>query len=220
MEISLIAGDICTFCGGAIVNAANEAMLGGGGGVDGAIHRAAGYQLKRACAGAPVLATRPRSDDIEGEDCDIRCLIGGAVPVPGFDLLCKWVINTVGPIWPKDGDDPTYVARMMALVGMQMKVGLAEISPDKVARALLRDCFRMAMLTAMGMGLKSIAYPAISTGVYGCSQVDCAQTAMNFVKDYRSWPIDVTIYLYPACNLPIWQAMAEHCGVQLAPAPA
>ena len=111
----------------AIVNAANPSLLGGGG-VDGAIHRAAGADLLRACRALPE--SRP----------GVRCPTGEARITPGFGLPARHVIHTVGPIW-QDGQhgEP----------------------------ALLAACYRNALALAQAHGLASIAFPAISCGVYG-----------------------------------------------------
>ena len=86
MPINVIEADITALAVDAIVNAANETLLGGGG-VDGAIHRAAGPRLLAACRALPQLAP------------GVRCPTGEARITPGFDLPARWVIHTVGPIW-------------------------------------------------------------------------------------------------------------------------
>ena len=85
LEVHITAGDITTFDGDVVVNAANPAMLGGGG-VDGAIHKAAGPWLYMAC------------EQVQAED-GIRCPTGQVRPTPAFDLHAKWVFHTVGPIF-------------------------------------------------------------------------------------------------------------------------
>lgn len=121
MELKAIVADITTLDTDAIVNAANESLAPGGG-VCGAIHRAAGPELARACAA------------IGG------CRTGEARITPGFRLPAKYVIHAVGPIW-RDGGE-----------------GEAE---------LLASAYRSAMLLAAEHGIQSIAFPAISTGIYG-----------------------------------------------------
>jgi len=119
-------GDITRLQVDAIVNAANELMLGGGG-VDGAIHRAAGPRLLEACRAVPEV--RP----------GVRCPTGDARITEGFDLPARYVIHTVGPIW-RDGthgeDD------------------------------LLAGCYRESLSLADQYSLQSIAFPAISCGVF------------------------------------------------------
>ena len=90
MLISVIAADITTLAVDAIVNAANETLLGGGG-VDGAIHRAAGPALLEACRALPPVAP------------GVRCPTGEARITPGFALPARWVIHTVGPVWHGGG---------------------------------------------------------------------------------------------------------------------
>ena len=126
-HIEVIESDITTLPVDAIVNAANETLLGGGG-VDGAIHRAAGPQLLAACRALPQV--RP----------NVRCPTGQARITPGFRLPARFVIHTVGPFWR----------------------GGSYGEPD-----LLTSCYRESLRLAGENGVGSIAFPAISCGVYG-----------------------------------------------------
>ena len=142
--IKIIQGDITTLVVDAIVNAANQVMLGGGG-VDGAIHRAAGPELYEACLKVPEV--RP----------GVRCPTGEARITPGFRLPAKFVIHTVGPVYC-DG-----------LHG----------EPEKLA-----TCYRNSLALAAENGCKSIAFPCISTGVYGYPKEAAAQIAVREVKAF------------------------------------
>lgn len=135
--IELTRDDITTLHLDAIVNAANQKLLGGGG-VDGAIHRAAGPRLLEACR---------RIDEVRP---NVRCPTGEARITPGFDLPATWVVHTVGPVWAWAG---THV----------------EMSAEKAGEKerLLRSCYRQSLTLAAERGCTSIAFPAISCGVYG-----------------------------------------------------
>ena len=142
--IKIIQGDITTLAVDAIVNAANQVMLGGGG-VDGAIHRAAGPELYEACLKVPEV--RP----------GVRCPTGEARITPGFRLPAKFVIHTVGPVY-RDGFHG---------------------EPEKLAA-----CYRNSLALAAENGCTSIAFPCISTGIYGYPIEDAAKIAVREVRDY------------------------------------
>ncbi len=126
-RLEVLRGDLTRLDVDAIVNAANERMLGGGG-VDGAIHRAAGPELLAACQNVPEV--RP----------GVRCPTGEACITLGFRLAARHVIHTVGPVWR----------------------GGAKGEP-----ALLAACYRNSLALARDHGLRSVAFPAISCGVFG-----------------------------------------------------
>ncbi|MFI6098679.1 macro domain-containing protein [Lentzea sp. NPDC051213] len=139
--IEVVLGDITTEAVDAIVTAANESLMGGGG-VDGAIHRAAGPRL--AAAGAELAP----------------CEQGQAVATPAFDLApVRYVIHTVGPVWEGGGH-----------------------GEDQV----LTDCYLHSLRLAVELGVGSIAFPAIATGVYGFPVPRAAEIAVRAV---RSLPI-------------------------------
>jgi O-acetyl-ADP-ribose deacetylase (regulator of RNase III) len=141
--IEVVLGDITRMRVDAIVNAANERMLGGGG-VDGAIHAAAGPDLLRACR--EVAEVRP----------GVRCPTGEARITPAFDLPAKWVIHTVGPVWR----------------------GGASGEPE-----LLASCYRASLALADAHDARSIAFPAISCGVYGYPAQLAASVAVGAVRE-------------------------------------
>jgi O-acetyl-ADP-ribose deacetylase (regulator of RNase III) len=138
-EIIVIQGDITTLDVDTIVNAANSGLLGGGG-VDGAIHRAAGPALLEECRAI----TGKRGG----------CPAGDAVITGAGRLPCRNVIHTVGPVWHGGGR------------------GEGE---------LLASCYRKSLLLAESAGLKSIAFPNISTGVYGYPKGEAAEIAVKTV---------------------------------------
>lgn len=141
-RIQVLQGDITTLDVDVIVNAANPSLLGGGG-VDGAIHRAAGPALLDACK---------QVRQQQGE-----CPPGHAVITIAGNLRAKAVIHTVGPVW-RGGDE--HEAR------------------------LLEDAYRNSLQLAEANGYMTIAFPAISTGVYGYPKAAAAEIAVNTVTDY------------------------------------
>jgi O-acetyl-ADP-ribose deacetylase (regulator of RNase III) len=140
-KIDVICGDITTLAVDAIVNAANEQMLGGGG-VDGAIHRAAGPELLDACRALPEVAA------------GVRCPTGEARITPGFRLNARHVIHTVGPVW-RGGTEGE--ARLLAAA------------------------YRNSLNLAREHRLSSIAFPAISCGVYGYPVSRAASIAVRTI---------------------------------------
>ncbi len=133
--VEIVVADITTLAVDAIVNAANRALQGGGG-VDGAIHRAAGPELLAACR------------DLGG------CETGSAKMTPGFNLPAKHVIHAVGPEWSGGGEDED---------------------------VLLASCYRAAMALGRDEALSSLAFPAISTGVYGFPADRAARIAVGTI---------------------------------------
>jgi O-acetyl-ADP-ribose deacetylase (regulator of RNase III) len=147
--IEAILGDITTLSVDAMVNAANSTLLGGGG-VDGAIHRAAGPELLAECR---RIAEARRN--VPGGPCPT----GEAVATGAYALPCRRVIHTVGPVWR----------------------GGSRGEP-----ALLASCYRNSLLLAEQEGLNSVAFPNISTGVYGYPKELAAQVAIQAVRETLS----------------------------------
>ena len=138
MIITALRGDITAQDVDAIVNAANSALAGGGG-VDGAIHRAAGArELHAACAAIG------------------RCEPGDAVVTPGFALRARYIIHTVGPVWRGGGNG----------------------EPETLTR-----CYRSCIARADEIGARTIACPAISTGIYGYPIEAAARVAVATLRE-------------------------------------
>lgn len=143
MRVEAVLGDITREGVDAVVNAANSGLLGGGG-VDGAIHRAAGPGLLEACR---ELRRTVLPDGLP---------VGQAVATPGFALSARWVVHTVGPNRHAGETDPR----------------------------LLASCFATSLDVAAEVGARSVAFPAVSAGVYGWAAQDVAQVAVAAV---RAW---------------------------------
>lgn len=153
MKIELIKGDITKLEADAIVNAANSSLLGGGG-VDGAIHRAGGKQILEEC--------------IEIRNKQGKCKPGEAAATTAGDLPAQYVIHTVGPVW--NGDE------------------------EKCSQ-LLAGCYYNSLKLAESLGLKTIAFPNISTGVYRFPKELAARIAIDEVKNFTSETIEKVIFV-------------------------
>ena len=140
-QIRLVLGDITEQQVDAIVNAANHSLFGGGG-VDGAIHRAAGPSLLEACR------------EVRRERYPAGLPTGDAVATPAGNLSARWVIHTVGPTWARTKDKS----------------------------CLLASCHTRALGVADELGARTVAFPAVSTGVYRWPMDDAARIALSTVR--------------------------------------
>ena len=154
-DLVIAEGDLTKADVDAIVNAANQRMLGGGG-VDGAIHRAAGPELRAACAAVPEVLP------------DVRCPTGEARITPGFRLPARWVIHTVGPVYSR---------------------------PDR-SGPLLRAAYRASLELANAHGLASVAFPAISCGVYGYPADEAAAISIETCAAHAGALAEVRFVLF------------------------
>ena len=169
-RIAVIAGDITKRRVEAIVNAANTTLLGGGG-VDGAIHRAAGPELLAECR------------TLGG------CVTGQAKITKGYKLPARWVIHTVGPVWHdgQHGEDE-----------------------------LLASCYRSCFALIVRHGIKTVAFPSISTGAYGFPMDRAVRIAVRETKNFldRNQPVEKAVLVcFGASALAIYKrVLTEICG--------
>lgn len=141
-KVTIVKADITTLEVEAVVNAANSSLLGGGG-VDGAIHRAGGAAILDECR-----MIRARQGSLE---------TGGAVITTGGNLPAKYVIHTVGPVWQGGG---------------------------KGEEELLKSCYRKSLLLGRENGVERLAFPSVSTGIYGYPIEMASRTAFETVLDF------------------------------------
>ncbi|CEA07410.1 O-acetyl-ADP-ribose deacetylase [Arthrobacter saudimassiliensis] len=165
MRIELVTGDITERNVDAVVNAANSSLLGGGG-VDGAIHAAAGPELLEACR-------RLRRTSLPA-----GLPTGAAVATPGFRLPARWVIHTVGPDARAGQTDP----------------------------ALLASAFTSSLDVAAELGAASVAFPAISGGVYGWPADDVARIGIHAVRNHPQPPQRVEFVLFGSPMAEVFRA--------------
>ena len=164
--LRIIEGDITRLAVDAIVNAANSSLLGGGG-VDGAIHRAAGPGLldyNRGLGGCPT---------------------GEARLSPGFQLPARWVVSTVGPVWQ----------------------GGTRGEPE-----LLRACYANSLALARQQGVRSIAFPAISTGVYGYPKREAALIALDEMRKALDDFDSIVACCFAAADAALYRELCSKCS--------
>ena len=190
MKIEVVQGDITKFTGDAVVNAANVRLLGGGG-VDGAIHSVAGPALAQW-----ILANVPVGKH------EIRCPTGKAVYTPGFGLPAKHIIHTVGPIFH---DSPR--ARNVVYAG---EIAERATLADK-PRDLLASAIRESLKLAEAKGIKTLAMPAISCGVFGGNLMTFAKVLSEVARE-KAWSLDtLTVVLFLDDEFTLFKTAWEIC---------
>jgi O-acetyl-ADP-ribose deacetylase (regulator of RNase III) len=160
VEIRALRTDITTLDVDVVVNAANRALAGGGG-VDGAIHAAAGPELAAACR------------RLGG------CDTGDAKATPGFGLPARWIVHTVGPTW-RGG--------------------------DRGEPELLASCYRRSLEVADELDASSVAFPAISTGVYGYPRPEAAEVAVTTLRAASTRVAEVLLVAFDEPTLELYRA--------------
>lgn len=166
MKTELLRTDITTLPAGAIVNAANNSLMGGGG-VDGAIHRKGGPAILEECR---------RIVEKQG-----GCPTGEAVYTTAGNMPSQYVIHTVGPIWH----------------------GGQHGEPE-----LLKNCYLNSLLLAESLGVKTIAFPNISTGVYGYPKDQAAAVAVETVRNFQASTLEKAIFVcFDEENFHIYQSL-------------
>lgn len=176
-RIELVTGDLTAERVDAIVNAANSSLLGGGG-VDGAIHRAGGPAILEECRALRETTLRAGLPT------------GAAVATGAGRLDARWVIHAVGPVWPGPGPEAD------------------------IRRQLLVAAYRNAIGIANDLGAASVAFPAISAGVYGWPADDAALVALGTAAEAADAPVLVRFVLFSERMHDEFRAAADRLGVE------
>ena len=171
MDIEMVRGDITRQAVDAVVNAANKSLLGGGG-VDGAIHRAGGPGILAECK---VIRAERYPDGLP---------TGQAIATTGGELPAKWVIHTVGPVYAKSED----------------------------RSHLLGSCHTESLRVADELGAHSVAFPAISTGIYGYPLEEAAPVALKAVRTAPTKVERVLFVLFDEVSLRVFETAAAPSG--------
>jgi O-acetyl-ADP-ribose deacetylase (regulator of RNase III) len=177
-RIELVTGDLTAEHVDAIVNAANSTLLGGGG-VDGAIHRAGGPAILAECR------------ELRATVLHHGLPTGRAVATGAGNLHARWVIHAVGPVWPGPGPE------------------------EAERRGLLAAAYRESLEVASGLGAASVAFPAISAGVYGWPADDAALVALDTTAGADAAPDLVRFVLFSKRMHDEFRAAAERLGIGL-----
>ena len=165
MQLTAVRADITTLTVDAVVNAANSSLMGGGG-VDGAIHRAGGPDILRECR------------ELRDSHYPDGLPTGQAVATTAGELPARWVIHTVGPVFSRRED----------------------------RSALLADCYRNSLRVAGEIGARTLAFPAVSAGIYGWPMDDAARIAVRTVHGSSTELDEVTFALFSADALAAFEA--------------
>lgn len=165
--LTLVRGDITRQSADALVNAANSSLLGGGG-VDGAIHRAGGPEILAECRALRAALPHSRLRSSGGTPTGRGLPTGQAVATTAGRLDARWVIHTVGPVYQGPGSDP----------------------------APLASCYRESLRVADELGARTVAFPAISTGVYRWPLDDAARIAVGTVRNTPTAVEEVKFVLF------------------------
>lgn len=191
-RVELGHGDITRMNVDAVVNAANSSLLGGGG-VDGAIHRAGGPTILAACR---ELRTSQLPEGLP---------TGQAVATGAGQLPARWVIHTVGPVYgrspARSGPTPDRTGPASGRTGS---------APVRAGSELLADCYRNSLAVADELGARSVAFPLISAGAYGWPREDAIRIALSTLAGTDTDVTVATLVLFDADTLALAESLLPH----------